>query len=121
MNGRTLTGDDLLWNWARWTWSGAVVGNMAPHLIEDDDEARPINDYHAQRVQAMHDALPWHERMAVIAEYPQKHARFGALDARARAAAACAWIADTTGVVLTQAQYQIYVGMFREAVARRIA
>ncbi|MFJ1302401.1 hypothetical protein ACILG0_20765 [Pseudomonadota bacterium AL_CKDN230030165-1A_HGKHYDSX7] len=120
MSERTLTGDDLLWNWARWTWSGATVGNMALHLSEDD-EVRPINEHHARQVQAMHDTLPRHERMAVIAEYPQKHARFGELDARARSAAARRWIAEATGVTLSQAQYQIYVGMFREAVARRIA
>lgn len=119
ISGRTLTGDDLLWNWARWAWSGTAVGNMAPYLSEAE-VVRPINERHAQQVQSMYEMLPWHERMAVIAEYPQKHARFGALDAGARGTAARRWIAETTGVTLSQAQYQNYVGMFREAVARRI-
>lgn len=57
-----LTGGDLLWNRARWTWSGAMVGNMEAYVSWEDD-TRPILYGHAQVVEAMHAALPWHERM----------------------------------------------------------
>lgn len=116
---RKLTGDDLMWNWARWTWSGASVGNMPVHVSEEDDY-RPINDHHAQVVEAMHAALPWHERMIIIAEYPQKHAMFGELLARERRAKALDWIARTTGVVLTETEYKLYLGLFRSQVERRL-
>lgn len=42
-----------------------------------EDDHRPINYDHARTVEEMHAALPWHERMVVIAEYPQKNAMFG--------------------------------------------
>ncbi|OZI39020.1 hypothetical protein CEG14_05650 [Bordetella genomosp. 1] len=117
---RQLTGDDLLWNWARWCWSGATVGNMQAYVSWEDD-GRPINTYHAEKVAEMHAALPWHERMVLIAEYPQKNAMFGALDARARCDVARKWIAETTGVALTGVQYRLYLGLFRDQVARRLA
>lgn len=115
-----LTGDDLIWNWARWTWSGATVGNMEAYLSEEEDY-RPINHHHAMEVEAMHAALPWHERMIIIAEYPQKNVMFGQLDGRARRAKALDWIADTTGVALTETEYKLYLGLFRSLVERRLA
>ncbi|WP_313622840.1 hypothetical protein [Achromobacter sp.] len=115
-----LTGDDLMWNWVRWTWSGAAVGNMHVY-VSDEDDYRPINQHHAMVVEEMHAALPWHERMIVIAEYPQKNAMFGDLTARARIAKALDWIADTTGVVLTETEYKLYLGLFRGQVERRLA
>lgn len=117
---RKLTGDDLLWNWARWTWSGATVGNMESYVSWEDDH-RPIITEHALIVEAMHAALPWHERMIVIAEYPQKNAMFGHLDARARVSSALYWIASTTGVPLTENEYKLYLGLFRSQVERRFA
>ena len=116
----SLTGDDLLWNWARWTWSGATVGNMEAYVSWEDDH-RPINHDHARVVEAMHAALPWHERMIVIAEYPQKNAMFGALDAKGRVDAALDWIASTTGVALTETEYKLYLGLFRSQVERKLA
>ncbi|WP_043172707.1 hypothetical protein [Bordetella bronchiseptica] len=115
-----ITGDDFLWNWARWVWSGATVGNMAPYVSWEDDH-RPINHDHARVVEAMHAALPWHERMVIIAEYPQKNVMFGHLDAGGRIRAALRWIDETTGVRLTEGDYKIYLGMFKDAVERRLA
>lgn len=115
-----LTGDDLIWNWARWTWSGATVGNMEAYVSWEDDP-RPILHDHAQVVEAMHAALPWHERMVIIAEYPQKNAKFGGLDPKGRRKAARAWIANTTGVALTETEYKLYLGLFRSQVERRLA
>lgn len=116
----SLTGDDLLWNWARWTWSGCTVGNMAVHYAEEVGP-RPINHDHAVLVEAMHAALPWHERMVVIAEYPQKNAMFGAMDTKARRKAALEWIATTTGIALNETEYKLYLGLFRSQVERRLA
>ncbi|AVG38525.1 hypothetical protein [Achromobacter insolitus] len=116
----SLTGDDLLWNWARWTWSGTTVGNMEGYVSWEDDH-RPILTDHALVVESMHAALPWHERMVIIAEYPQKNAMFGHLDARARIKAARNWIANTTGVALTETEYKLYLGLFRSQVERRLA
>lgn len=115
-----LTGDDILWNWARWTWSGATVGNMEAYVSWEDDH-RPILTDHALVVESMHAALPWHERMVIIAEYPQKNAMFGHLDARARIKTARDWIARTTGVALTETEYKMYLGLFRSQVERRLA
>ncbi len=115
-----LTGDDLMWNWARWTWSGETVGNMAVYLSEEE-HYRPINLHHAQVVQDMHAALPWHERMIIIAEYPQKNVMFGDLNNRERIAKALDWIAGTTGVALTEIEYKLYLGLFRSLVERRLA
>lgn len=116
----SLTGDDLIWNWARWTWSGTTVGNMEAYVSWEDDH-RPILTDHALVVESMHAALPWHERMVIIAEYPQKNAMFGHLDARARVKAAREWIANTTGVALTETEYKLYLGLFRSQVERRLA
>jgi len=78
---RQMTADDLLWNWARWCWSGETVGNMTPYVSWEDDH-RPINQEHAQVVERMHRALPHHEGMVITAEYPQKNVKFAGLYAR---------------------------------------
>ncbi|MBK1979117.1 hypothetical protein [Achromobacter xylosoxidans] len=117
---RKLTGDDLLWNWARWTWSGSTVGNMQAYVPWEDDH-RPINLDHARAVEEMHAVLPWHERMVIIAEYPQKNALFGELTASERAAAARRWIESTTGISLGETEYKLYLGLFRDRVERRLA
>ena len=116
----SLTGDDLLWNWCRWSWSGTCVGNMSIHYDEDVDP-RPINFDHAMAVEAMHAALPWHERMIVIAEYTQKNNMFAGMDAKTRIRAALRWIETTTEIRLTEGEYKIYLGMFRNQVERRLA
>lgn len=116
----SLTGDDFLWNWARWSWSGATVGNMEAYVSWEDDH-RPINYDHARAVEEMHAALPWHERMIVIAEYTQKNNMFAGMDAKTRIRAALRWIETTTDIRLTEGDYKIYLGMFRNQVERRLA
>lgn len=39
----------------------------------------------------MHEVLPWHERMVIIAEYPQKNSLFKDMTAAERLAAARRW------------------------------
>src|SRR5690606_19888174 len=113
---RGLTADDLLWNWARWCWSGETVGNMERYVSYEDDH-RPIMFEHAVVVETLHAALPQHERMIVIAEYPQKNVMFGHIEsASARCAAARRWIGSVTGVALTEPQYKLYLGFFKDAV-----
>lgn len=117
MYSEGVTAEDLLWNWTRWVWSGAAVGNMEQH-IPDDDEQRPIHHSHAMQVEALHAALPWHERMVITAEYPQKNARFAGLGPAARVAAARRWIESTTAVSLSDAEYRIYLGLFKNTIER---
>lgn len=114
-----LTADDLLWNWARWCWAGDTVGNMEPYQAPHDD-FKPIMVEHAQAVERMHRALPRHEQMVIIAEYPQKNVRFGALSDQQRREHARRWIGATTGVWLTANDYQLYLGLFRDAVRRAL-
>lgn len=117
---RGLTPEDILWNWARWCWAGETVGNMERYVSYEDDH-RPINTDHAQAVQALHEALPHHEQMIIIAEYPQKNVMFGHIDSAAgRCAAARRWIAAVTGVELTEPQYKLYLGFFKEMVGRKL-
>ena len=40
---------------------------------------------------------------------------------RARRAKALDWIADTTGIALTDTEYKLYLGLFRGLVERRLA
>lgn len=114
-----LTGDDLLWNWARWCWSGETVGNMTPYVSREDDY-RPINHDQARAVDAMHRSLPHHEGMVITAEYPQKNALFAGLPARQRQEAARRWIGSVTGVWLTEHEYKLYLGLFRGAVEEKL-
>lgn len=119
MQGNGLTADDLLWNWARWSWSGETVGNMAAHIPWDDD-SREIHFDHANAVDRLHKQLPWHERMIVIAEYTQKNSRFAGMDTRQRREKARRWIEETTGVHLTDTQYKLYLGLFKNTIARKL-
>ncbi|SOE48084.1 hypothetical protein [Orrella dioscoreae] len=120
MDRGELTADDLLWNWARWTWSGAAVGNMAPVLHDDDAGKAEICQSHAHAVERLHALLPWHERMVIIAEYPQRNARFEGKATAARRQAARAWIFDTTGVHLSDTDYKLYLGLFKIEVERKV-
>lgn len=119
MSGRTA--DDLLWNWARWCWSGETVGNMAPHIPYDDEARDKVLDSDARIVEEMHAALPWHERMVIIAEYPKKNVMFEGLDSKARCRVARVWIKERSGVELTDTQYRLYLGLFKDKVKRRFA
>lgn len=116
---RPIDGDSLLWNWARWCWSGTTVGNMARYRTEKD-VYESINDGQALVVDSMHRALPHHEAMIITAEYPQRNVRFADLGPVQRQAAARRWIGSVTGVWLTVAEYELYLGFFRNAVARRL-
>lgn len=69
----------------------------------------------------MHTALPWHERMVIIAEYIQKNAKFGGLDPKGPRKAARALIANTNGAALTETEYKLYLGLLRSQVERRLA
>lgn len=116
---RQMTADDLLWNWARWCWTGETVGNMERYVSWEDDH-RPINHDHALAVDKMHRVLPHHERMIITAEYPQKNAMFGDLHTRVRQEAARRWIGQVTGVWLSDHEYRLYLGLFKDAVGRRL-
>lgn len=115
---RPVTADDLLWNWARWCWSGETVGNMERYVSWEGDY-RPINHTQAQIIDAMHKGLPHHEGMVITAEYPQKNAMFGELHANARTEAARRWIGLVTGEWLTAHEYKLYLGLFKDEVKRR--
>lgn len=114
-----MSADDLLWNWARWCWSGATVGNMQAYVPYEDDP-RPIQVDQARIVDEMHQLLPWHERMVIISEYPQKNRRFADMHARQRMEAALRWIAQTTGVWLKEPEYKLYLGLFKDQVGREL-
>lgn len=114
-----ITGHHLLLNWARSENSGPVVGNMVAHVHES--EQIPINEYHAQKVREMYDMLPWHEQMILQAEYSNRQRLFGDARGKERRIAAMRWIANTTGVTLTETEYKLYLGLFRDQVERRLA
>lgn len=115
----SLTADDLLWNWARAEWSGETVGNMAAYVPWEDD-FRPINTDNARAVARLVAGLPHHERMVIIAEYPQKNVMFKGLPARERRDAARRWIAEVTGVRLTDHHYRLYLGLFKHTIERKM-
>lgn len=115
----SMTPDDLLWNWARWCWSGTTVGNMQPYVPWEDDH-RPIMTDHARTVDELHQTLPWHERMVIIAEYPQKNKLFADMHTRQRMEAALRWIAKETGVYLKEPEYRLYLGLFKDQVGREL-
>lgn len=116
---RPIDADSILWNWARWCWSGETVGNMTPYVSWEDDP-RPINHDQARIVEDMHCALPHHESMVITAEYPQKNAMFGGLHTRTRQEAAIRWIGQVTGVWLTENEYKMYLGLFKHQVEREL-
>ncbi|PWF25043.1 hypothetical protein [Corticimicrobacter populi] len=118
--GSGVSGEDLLWNWSRWQWSGPTVGNMSDCIPYEDVDPRPIVVDLARKVDDLHQELPLHERMIVTAEYPQRHERFAGMDARQRREAASRWIVEETGVSLTENEYKLYLGLFRDRVGRLV-
>ena len=116
---RQISADDILWNWARWCWSGETVGNMEKYVSWEDDH-RPINRDQAEAVEAMHRTLPHHEGMVITAEYPQKNALFAGMHTKQRQEAARRWIGQVTGVWLTEAEYKLYLGLFKNEIERRL-
>ena len=111
--------DAVLWNWTRWCWAGAPVGNMAWYVPETEDY-HPIEVDHALAVERMHQALPLAERMIIIAEYPQRHGRFAGLEAHQRRTAALRWIAQVTGNAISATEYRLYLGLFKDKVTREV-
>ena len=85
-----------------------------------EDDHRPINAAHARAVQEMHEALPWHERMVIIAEYPQKNCLFKDMTAGQRLTAARRWIGQVTGVPLSEPEYKLSLGLFKGQVERKL-
>lgn len=116
---RPIDADSILWNWARWCWSGETVGNMTPY-VSWEDKPKEINHDHARIVDAMHKALPHHEQMIIIAEYPRKNAWFGRFHTRQRQEVARRWITEVTGIHLTEDEYKMFLGFFKNQVERRI-
>lgn len=114
-----LNADAVLWNWARWCWSGASVGNMTWYEPETEDY-RPIEVGHAMKVERLHQALPLVERMIIIAEYPQRYERFAGLEAQQRRMAALRWIARVTGKTVSATEYRLYLGLFKDKVKREV-
>ncbi|NYT38886.1 hypothetical protein ERD78_18785 [Allopusillimonas soli] len=111
-----IDADSLLWNWARYCWSGATVGNMMPYLV-DKVASEPVNMYQALVIDRMHRTLPHHEGMIITAEYPQRNVRFFDLQEHERMQAARRWIAQITGVHLTDNEYRLYLGLFKNRIA----
>ncbi len=113
------TAEDLMWNWARWCWVGATVGNMQPY-VSYQDNYHPILVDDARAVDAMHRRLPHHEAMIITAEYPQRNVRFADMAAPERRRAAIRWILSVTGLQISEQQYQLYLGLFLHDVSRRL-
>ena len=114
--------DSILWNWARWCASGERVGNMldvVPYCDEEEAVKTAILPEQAEQVDRLHKALPHHEQMIVIAEYPQRHGFFQGLPARQRREKAQRWIQDVTGWI-REPEYQLYLGLFKEQVWRKV-
>lgn len=109
----------VLWNWARWCWAGAPVGNML-HFVPETEDYHPIQVDQAQAVERLHQALPHLEAMIIIAEYPQRHERFAGLEAHQRRTAALRWIAQVTGKAISATEYRLYLGLFKDKVKREV-
>ena len=112
--------DDIIWNWVRWCWSGKHVGNMVPYIPWRDD-FRPININQARQVDELLHRLQLHERMVVIAEYPQKNGRFADMHARQRMETARRWIAKTAKVWLTEKEYEACLRVFKNMIELEVA
>lgn len=115
--------DSILWNWARWCASGGRVGNMldvVPYCDEEEAVKTVILPEQAEQVDRLHKALPHHEQMIVIAEYPQRHGFFAGLPARQRREKAQRWIKTVTGVSIREPEYKLYLGLFKELVWRKV-
>ncbi|WP_368647737.1 hypothetical protein ABRZ00_12810 [Castellaniella ginsengisoli] len=116
---RPLTGHDLLWNWARWCWTGETPGNMARYVPQEDDH-RPIMVDHALAVQVLYERLPRHEMMIIQAEYTRKNSWFGSLSADGRRTMARRWIQEVTGAVLRQEDYVRLLERFQRRVETEV-
>ena len=92
---------------------------MTPYVSWEDNPIE-INHDHARIVDAMHRALPHHEGMIITAEYPQKNVMFKDMHARQRLEAARRWIGQVTDVWLTEHEYLMYLGLFKNQVERRL-
>lgn len=117
---RKYDADSILWNWARWCWSGETVGNMS-QFIPYEDNPTPINSQQAEKVERLHKTLPQHEQMVVIAEYTQRNGIFTGLSARRRRERAQRWIKSITGVWLREDEYKLHLGLFKNLVEREVA
>lgn len=116
-----IDADSLLWNWARWCNSGAVVGNMVDYIpFDDDDKPTPICAAHAEIVDRLHQLLPRPQRMIIIAEYPQRRIRFRGLGAKVRSEKARRWIYTATGIWIRDFEYQIKLCEFKKEVEGRL-
>lgn len=115
-----IDADSLLWNWARWCNSGAVVGNMPDYIPFDDEQKDPICTVHAEAVDRLHQLLPHHQRMIVIAEYPQRRIRFRGLGAKVRSEKARRWIYTATGIWVRDFEYQLKLKEFKNEVEGRL-
>ncbi|QTC00502.1 hypothetical protein JYG33_03275 [Alcaligenes sp. SORT26] len=114
-----LSGDDLLWNWARWCWSGETVGNMERYVPWEDDY-RPINQDHAEAVNILYQCLPLYQAMVVQAEYTRKNSHFGNLSASERLVVARRWIRQITGAILRDEDYKRHLKGFRAKVEKEV-
>lgn len=117
---RRYDADSILWNWARWCWSGETVGNMS-QFIPYEDNPTPINTDQAEKVERLHKTLPQHEQMVVIAEYTQRNGIFAGLNAKQRLEKAQRWINSVTGVWLREAEYSQRLDLFKDLVYREVA
>ncbi|WP_368648990.1 hypothetical protein ABRY95_13885 [Castellaniella ginsengisoli] len=116
---RPLNGHDLIWNWARWCWTGETPGNMQRYVPQEDDH-RPIMVDHARAVQVLYERLSRHEMMIIQAEYTRKNSWFGHLSADGRRTVARRWIQEVTGAVLRQEDYVRLLDAFRDRVEREV-
>lgn len=116
---RKLSGDCLLWNWARWCWTGETVGNMQRY-IPWEDNFNPINIEHARAVNVLYERLPRHEAMVIQAEYTRKSSHFGEYSSSERVVVARRWIKLVTGAVLRDEDYRRHLEAFKATVEKEI-
>lgn len=114
-----FTGDDLLWNWVRWCWSGDTVGNMQPY-VRDDDDFRPIHVAHALAVDALYQCLPREQALAVQAEYTRKNTWFRQHTPTERRVLARRWIQQATGRLVRDDEYLLWVADFKSKVEKEV-
>lgn len=117
---RKYDADSILWNWARWCWSGETVGNMS-QFIPYEDNPTPINTEQAEKVERLHKTLPQHEQMVVIAEYTQRNGIFAGLNTKQRREKAQRWINSVTGVWLRECEYTQNLNRFKSLVGGKVA
>lgn len=95
--------------------------DVVPYCDEEEASKPAVNTEQAEHVDRLHKELPHHEGMIVTAEYPQRHKRFAGLPARQRREGAQRWIKDVTGLWIREAEYKLYLGLFKELVCREVA